>query len=277
MRPYLQDVAFQRFVLGQANPHWRIRSFLMLADTAKVATVSGLNQCFRIRRGPAVRQRVLVQEGTTPDTIGEPILTAVCVDGFVDELLAGSLQAPGIGGAFADVVMLWAQHYGADRKLPPVIGSHCAKCEFRAEAGEPLASGFHECWQDAKGLSREEVDAGTVLDIWNLPKKKDVLIGQGVLRLSEVTRDHLAYKESGEGLTHSQRHWMQVSGQRPSPSRTKRSPSNCDTTCASSSTPFAFQRCPRLPGCGLSSGTRRRLGQDVHRTRCGLCTRRRYR
>lgn len=46
MLPYLQDVAFQRFVLAWAFPGWRIRSNLMMADTSKVSTVSGLNQCF---------------------------------------------------------------------------------------------------------------------------------------------------------------------------------------------------------------------------------------
>lgn len=214
MLPYLQDIAFQRFVLAQAHPAWRIRSHLMMADTSKVSTVSGLNQCFRIQRGANGRQRVLVRPGTTLKSIGAPILTAVNVDAHVDELLALPLSAPGVSGPFADVAAYWAAHYANDRKLPPVMGTHCAKCEFRAKAGEPLASGFHECWRDAKGWSRADVDAGTVLDIWNF-RRKDALIEQGILRLPEVTKEHLGYKEGDDGLSTSQRHWMQVSGRWP--------------------------------------------------------------
>lgn len=214
MLPYLQDVAFQRFVLAQAHPGWRIRSHLMMADTSKVSTVAGLNQCFKIQRGDNGRQRVVVRPGTSHESIGVPILTAVNVDAHVDELLAIPLSAPGVTGPFADVAAHWAAFYADDRKVPSVIGAHCAKCEFRTNAGEPLASGFHECWLDAKGWSRADVDAGTVLDIWNF-KKKEALIEQGVLRLPDVTKEHLGYKEGDDGLSTSQRHWMQVSGQWP--------------------------------------------------------------
>lgn len=214
MLPYLQDIAFQRFVLAQAHPGWRIRSHLMMADISKVSTVAGLNQCFKIQRNANGRQRVLVRPGTTHESIGAPILTAVNVDAYVDELHAQPLSGPGISGAFGDVAGLWAAHYADDRKVPPVIGAHCAKCEFRAEANDPLASGFHECWHEAKGWSRADVDAGTFLDIWNF-RKKETLIEQGVLRLTDVTKEHLGYKEGDDGLSTSQRHWMQVSGQWP--------------------------------------------------------------
>jgi hypothetical protein len=45
-KPYLFDVAFQKFVLENAFPEFKIDSYLMLADKRKVATVSGLNQRF---------------------------------------------------------------------------------------------------------------------------------------------------------------------------------------------------------------------------------------
>jgi hypothetical protein len=214
MLPYLQDVAFQRFVLGLAHPEWQIQSFLMMADKDKVCSVTGLNQRFRIQRQPGSLQRVIVQAGTTPESIGEPILTAANVDAYVDELLAAPLKAPGIEGPFGDVAQSWARHYRDDRKVEPVIGAHCGRCEFRSTTGDPLASGFHECWRDARGWSREQVDAGTVLDIWNF-RKKQALIDRGILSQGDVKQEDLGYKESGDGLTHSQRQWMQVSGRWP--------------------------------------------------------------
>ena len=46
MLPYLQDVAFQRHVLGVAYPQLQVRSFLMLADKSRTSTVDRLNQRF---------------------------------------------------------------------------------------------------------------------------------------------------------------------------------------------------------------------------------------
>ena len=214
MLPYLYDIAFQRFVVAQAHPGWRIRSHLMMVDTSRRSTVAGLNQCFKIQRGANGRTQVVTRPGTSPESLGAPILTAVNVDAHVDALLAAPLSAPGVTGRFADVAAQWAAFYAQDRKAPPVIGKHCARCEFRADAGDSRDSGYHACWQDARGWSRAQVDAGTVLDIWNF-RNKDKLIARGVLGLRQVTQGDLAYKPGTEGLSASQRQWMQACGQWP--------------------------------------------------------------
>ena len=48
MLPYVQDVAFQTWVLQQVYPQARIKPFLMMPDKARVAPVAGVNQMFRI-------------------------------------------------------------------------------------------------------------------------------------------------------------------------------------------------------------------------------------
>lgn len=206
MRPYLEDAAFQKFVLKLAYPQWRIKAYLMMTDKSKACTVDGLNQRFRIKRVEGSRQHVIVAPGTTPATIGEPFLTAALVDEFVDEML-GEAQ-----DGFAKRAQQLADAYAADRKIPPSISNACASCEFRADPASALKSGFHECWQDAKGWDRARVDAGTVLDIANF-RDKDKLINKGVLVIREVTAGDLKIKEGDDGLSTSQRQWMQVSGQ----------------------------------------------------------------
>lgn len=213
MLPYLQDVAFQKHVIAMAHPAWQIRSHLMLADTALRCSVSGLNQRFKIRSAPGGRHEVWVAPGTTPDTLGDPVLTAVCVDEWVDEILAGCLTTDLGDLPFAQAVQHWANHVVADTRIPARIGARCAKCEFRCDPGR-LESGFHLCWQEAEGWTREEVDRGTVLDLWNFPRKQ-ALIDQGVLRLQDVTPEHLHLRSEGPGLSNSQRQWMQVSGKWP--------------------------------------------------------------
>jgi Domain of unknown function(DUF2779) len=214
MLPYLQDVAFQRYVLGLAHPEWAVRSFLMMADKSKVATVSGLNQRFRIQRSAQSRQRVIVKPGTTVETIGESVLSAVCVDEYVADLLRAPLGAAGSTKTLGELATHWAQHYAADRKIRPDVAGRCAKCEFRSDETQGLASGFHECWQEAKGWTREVLDQGTVLDIWNF-RRRDDLIGQGVIRFSDVRQEDIRVKEGESGLSPSQRQWMQVSGRWP--------------------------------------------------------------
>lgn len=215
MLPYLQDVAFQCHVLKLAYPTLKIRAFLMLVDKSKICTVDGLNQKFRIQRGRDGRSQVTVVPGTTLTTIGAPLLSCVNVDEFVDEILREPLSAPGATGTLADLAKSWAEDYGADQKIDPVIGAQCAKCEFRATSdGSGLLSGLHECWRQALGWRDAQIDEGTVLDIWDF-RDKQALLDRGIYRLKSVTKEDLKYEEADEGLSRSQRRWMQVSGQWP--------------------------------------------------------------
>jgi len=214
MRPYLQDVAFQRHVMSLAYPNLRVRSFLMLADKSKTCSVDGLNQRFKIRRQDG-RPVVTVAQGTNSGNIGEPILSSVNVDDLVDEILTQPLVTPGSTGTLAQLAQTWAKSYQADKKVKPVIGSHCAKCEFRTTPGtSELKNGLHECWSEALGWTDEQIEQGTVLDIWNFRRKQE-LMDRGVLKLQDVTQEDLKFSEGADGLSPSQRQWMQVSGEWP--------------------------------------------------------------
>lgn len=46
--PYLQDVAFQRYVAEVALPGHQVHAFLMLVDKEQSSTVEGLNQRFKV-------------------------------------------------------------------------------------------------------------------------------------------------------------------------------------------------------------------------------------
>ena len=55
IRPYLYDVAFQKYVIVQSmkemfpEKNFKVNAFLMLADKSRNATVNGLNQLFTIK------------------------------------------------------------------------------------------------------------------------------------------------------------------------------------------------------------------------------------
>lgn len=211
MKPYLQDVAFQRHVLGMAYPQWRASSFLMLADKAKTCSVDGLNQRFRIRRVDG-RPVVTVAPGTDERTIGTPVLACVNVDDLVDKILRNPIEAPGVTGTLAELASSWAEQYRTDTRVPPIIGAHCAKCEFRTEQPAPgMSSGLHECWREAAGFTEADFAQGTVLDLWNF-RGKQALIEQRVLRLADVPLAALGDQGGTDGLSRGRRQAMQVTG-----------------------------------------------------------------
>lgn len=214
MKPYLQDVAFQRHVLGLAYRQWRASSFLMLADKAKTCSVDGLNQRFRIRRVDG-RPVVTVAPGTDERPIGTPVLACVNVDDLVDEILRNPIEAPGVTGTLAELAASWAERYRTDTRIPPIIGAQCAKCEFRTEQPAPgMRSGLHECWREAAGFTEADFAQGTVLDLWNF-RGKQALIEQRLLRLADVPLSALGDQGSADGLSRGRRQAMQVTGRWP--------------------------------------------------------------
>lgn len=215
MLPYLQDVAFQRHVLRLACPALQGKSFLMMADKSRVCSVAGLNQRFKIGRKPDGSPSVTVLPSADLAGVGDAILTAADVSDCVEEILSSELRAPGVSGPFVDLVQAWAEHYAGDTRITMPLGAQCAKCEFHAATTQDNPrSGFHECWRTALDCNDDKINAGTILDIWNLGDKKR-FFADNVLFLGDVRKEHLKYQQADSGLSDSQRQWMQVSGQWP--------------------------------------------------------------
>ena len=215
MLPYLQDVAFQRHLMALAFPALQVQSFLMMADKSSVSSVAGLNQLFKLNRADDGSPAVTVSPSASLAGVGQPILAAVNVDAEVDGILSSALSAPGVIAPFTELVQTWADHYATDTRIATTPGAHCAKCEFRATKPQDNArSGFHECWRAARSCTNEQIDAGTIFDIWNLGDKQRLLDAR-VFFWDEVRQPDLKYQEAPSGLSDSQRQWMQVSGQWP--------------------------------------------------------------
>ena len=47
---YIQDVAFQKYVVMHAFPGSTVTAYLLMPDKRKTATENGLNQCFKVKR-----------------------------------------------------------------------------------------------------------------------------------------------------------------------------------------------------------------------------------
>lgn len=209
--PYVQDVAFQKYVTQLAFPHCTVSAYLLMPDKSKHATVNGMNQWFKVRRQGRTTE-VLVNQRALQPGLAETVLTCVSVDHLVNDVLNNDIEIPSGQGSLAQLSKLWADAYQRDERIPPVIGAQCGSCEYKAEPGSQFASGFHECWKLANRWNDNDFEGGTVLDIWNF-RGKDKLISSGVVKLHQVTQEDIKLTDDDFGpLTNSQRQWLQVNG-----------------------------------------------------------------
>lgn len=186
-KPYLEDIAFQKYVLQNACPELDVSASLLLTDKTKVTTVDGLNQLFLLSKEDT-RTRCHYT-GLEDSTLGEKILTIIPVDSLIEIIYESAIPS------FEEMVALFADKYKRDEKISPIIGGHCGKCEFKTNqsVGEhPYRSGFHECWKSA-GVSDDYLRQPLVLDLWNF-REKDSFIKKGVYLLRDLNRDNLEPK-----------------------------------------------------------------------------------
>ena len=103
---------------------------------------------------------------------------------------------------------IWAKAYQDDIKIESYIHKGCKNCEFTSVENEPFESGYHECMMQFTRLSREEIDRGTVLDIWRY-RRKEELIEAGILKIDDA-KNYIDVKPSDEGLSYTERQMLQV-------------------------------------------------------------------
>lgn len=212
-RSYLYDVAFQKYVLTNAYPQYRVSSYLMMADKTAECATDGLNQKFRIVRNARGRLEVIVSEALDEQDLSAPILAKVNVDPYVDLIWKNQDTDPPDAHAFEERIQMYADHYSRDEKIPPVISAACASCEYRctdADRQTGLLDGFRECWSETLGWKDEDFAEPTVLDLWNF-RRKDALLDDGVIRMRDIDESDINPRSDGTpGISSSERQWLQV-------------------------------------------------------------------
>lgn len=212
MEPYLQDVAFQKWVLQQAIPNANIQTFLMMPDKAQTSPISGINQMFKVKQSNnEVETRIPSDIDIQP--IANTLLYKLPVDEFTNEILSRPLKFGGGEMSFEEACEQWSKAYASDTKIPPVIGSYCGGCQFKSNQ-DISRSGFHECWKEANNWTDQDFENGTVLDLWN-SRKKQKFIDNNLLKLtdldkSDILKDDVDEEAGLNGLSRSQRQVLQL-------------------------------------------------------------------
>jgi len=213
-KEYVYDVAFQKYVITQAFPEWKVKAFLMLADKNATATVNGLNQKFQLVTNESGRTHVQIVGGISDKELGQPILKSVNVDNLLTDIYTGKDSPEPTEKTFTEHIHYLAEHYEQDKKIYMQVSKHCQHCEFKADNDELTQgkkSGFNECWLEQTALSSEQLAEPLIFDIWNF-RRKQHLMDEGVFLLTDVKKEMLGdvAPNSNGTLSSKERQWMQI-------------------------------------------------------------------
>jgi hypothetical protein len=212
--PYIEDIAFQKYVISKAFPNASVKAFFMMPDKAVMAKTDGLNQCFRVSNTNGLKTVNETSFAYEQVQANSNLLKKVPVDKYIDIIMEKPLDYPGSKQSSDDYLpqrsSVWAKAYKDDIKIDTEIHNGCKNCEFKSGANEPYRSGYHECMMQYTKLSQGEIDKGTVLDIWRY-RKKEELIEAGIFKISDA-KNYIDVKPSDEGLSYTERQMLQVAG-----------------------------------------------------------------
>ena len=229
IRPYLYDVAFQKYVVIKAlkelypDQQFTVKARLMMADKSKLATVDGLNQMFRIykkdnRSYAEADNLAWTVAGVVPEN--ERVLTAFDVDQYCDMIIAGETGEQGKpdfmeGMKFEQFVDVMSKHYCERTIAMTSLGTKCFKCPFykTEKDNAELRDGYKECWKAMANFTEEDFEKPLVKDLsgLNAPKLKSGLVKKLKYFMDEITSDDIKRtSDSKDGLDTPMRKWLQV-------------------------------------------------------------------
>ena len=229
IRPYLYDVAFQKYVIVNAlremfpEKTFKVKAFLMLADKSKTATVNGLNQLFKIMSAPQKRSTVVVaadaKDIVNAILVSDRVVRPFDVDDICKRIIAGDYaeqQDPEFlqGGCFLKHIEIMANAYCNHIKTDCIIGSKCFSCPFhkKADEGSDKHDGYCECWIEKAGFDPAASTRPLIKDMSGQYISKDKFVKEQKFYMEDLTDADL--KRHGDkkhcGLDHYERKWLHI-------------------------------------------------------------------
>lgn len=206
-KPYLFDIAFQKYVIQLCFPEWKIQSYIMMADKSKKASINGLNQLFRISSKGGNRTGILKKANTIEET-GDPVLGRKNVTQIVADIEANKYKYHD-SLAFIESINQFNEFYKRDEyaNWKTAFGA-CKSCEFKSNDGE-LKSGFKECFRKQHHWTESDFLKPNIFDIYFFTKGNK-LFEEGIYFKNELTEDNIGLKIEDVKLSTSHRQWLQI-------------------------------------------------------------------
>jgi len=213
MKPYLFDVAFQKYVIQKCHPNYQITSYLMLADKSKTTCIEGLNQKFRITKKTNERTGVIkkINQLQNPET--ESILSKINVSDLISRIETGQDKLlPEF--SFEQSILNLRDTYLKDNYYNyPIQCSACKKCEFKTtkeEKEKGLKSGFEYCWSKQVNWTEKEFEKPNLFEVWDYRSLNKTANPNDIL-LDFITEDTIGFVNPSAGkLSRTERQWLQI-------------------------------------------------------------------
>ena len=103
-KPYLYDVAFQRFVVRSSFPNSNVTSFLLLVDKNAKSPSDGINQKFKIVEDKNHRKGIKVSSSLNQEDLSRNLLCEVPVDYYCNLLISSEFNENIFGFFWADAI-----------------------------------------------------------------------------------------------------------------------------------------------------------------------------
>lgn len=209
-KPYLYDVAFQKFVLQNAYPAADVCASLMLVDKSSVCPIDNLNRYFEISLAEG-RVRCNKNAPIPEAAIDAGILKSVSVDQICQEIYESQTHGSRLNGSFEDVVAELSDICEGSRLPVEGLAGSCGACEFkRVNDSDPLRSGFEQCVE--RFLGARPLNDSLIFDLSGF-RARDKALEAGIIYLADLTDEsigHPAPYVPGRGLSPSQRRKIQL-------------------------------------------------------------------
>lgn len=219
--PYLYDLAFQKYVIAHCDfsKDYQIKAHLMLANKDAKASISGLNQMFKIIKHED-RYKVIVPVELRRGQLGDEILKKINLDGLIDKIW-NDFPVPNDWNpeaSFEEFVNYASEVYARNEREISKVGKKCKDCSYvNTNITTGLKSGFHECWKIHTEHHGQLFEEPLVTELWggkagsvSLTQK---LIDNQIFSLKDTCGELIRPKstsKSGEGLSPYERRMLQV-------------------------------------------------------------------
>lgn len=154
-RAYLEDAAYQKYVLQEAYLTAEIRTHLLLVDKDKTSNIEGLPRWFKLRNQKG--SNINVEFSGDADALrADHYLSTFDISDIVELLLPDVVPA---ANEFLDSLR------PSITKISTQIGLHCKNCEYRIK--DAKKNGFNECWGELADVKPHIFDTyklGTIRD-----------------------------------------------------------------------------------------------------------------
>lgn len=209
-KPYLWDLAFQTYVVQKCYPSYKVIADFVFVDKTKSASINGMNQMFRIKKGTDSRADIVKLE-TDFTKMGRSILIEPeGVNDVVNSILEGNHKHLADKN-FDECLEIISENYLKDIFSNwPINYSACKNCEYKTtpeDIKNGKVSGFENCFVKLCSWKESDLKKTNIFDIWYGGDLK--LVEKDKLFKSQIVINDVIKPKSRS--KRAERQWLQIS------------------------------------------------------------------